>query len=94
MVEYPHAEPPTPPPEKPKRKPFGRNQIIALVIVGIPLVIATLAWLVLDAMDADQWIGLTSALVEWGVAVTLGGGALVESARAFAGARHPPEGAP
>ncbi len=86
MVEYPHSETPPAPAPKPKRQRFGRAQKAALIIIGIPLVITTPAWLWLGAMNADQWIGLTSTLVEWGITVTVGGGAILEMVRSAADA--------
>jgi hypothetical protein len=92
MVEYPNSEPApqTTKPTKPKRKPFGRKQVIGIVAIAGVVALATLGWLGpwdKPRMSEATWAWFVGVMVLGGLFYLLGFPAYVQVIAEKAAAR-------
>ena len=76
MVEYPHAELQASP-VKPKRKPFGRNQLVGLVALAVPFGFAT-AWVFMGKAQFSEWAAFCQLHVPMVLGLIVGASAAVK----------------
>lgn len=76
MVEYPHSEIATPA-KKPKRKPFGRNQLVGVAALAVPFAFIT-TWVFLDKATVPEWSGFVQLHVPMVLGLLIGSSAVVK----------------